>query len=263
MGIEMATELSSSPSIYFPSMRSPQPRSAGAYDVLWLRSDPVPAASAAGAAAESRAQRFLNVALAAVGLVLAVPVMLVIALAIKLSTRRPVFYTQVRIGLDRRAAPTDDGHPRRRYDLGGRPFDIYKFRTMTVGAERHTGEVWASPDDVRVTPIGRFLRRYRLDELPQLLNVIKGDMNIVGPRPERPTIFALLRQSIADYPKRQRARPGITGLAQINQQYDTSLDDVRRKVRFDLEYIRNRSVLTDLRIMLLSVPTVLYRCQGW
>ena len=120
----------------------------------------------------------------------------------------------------------------------------------------HSGAVWATQNDPRVTPVGRFLRQYRLDEIPQLLNVLRGEMNIVGPRPERPTIFAELREHITEYPLRQRAKPGITGLAQINHHYDRSLDDVRTKVRFDLEYIRRRSLGEDLRIMLKTVPVV-------
>jgi len=107
------------------------------------------------------------------------------------------------------------------------------------------------------------LRQYRLDELPQLLNVLRGEMNIVGPRPERPTIFAELRGHIAEYPLRQRAKPGITGLAQINHHYDRSIDDVRTKVGYDLEYIRRQSLREDLRIMLKTIPVVLLRRGGW
>jgi lipopolysaccharide/colanic/teichoic acid biosynthesis glycosyltransferase len=152
---------------------------------------------------------------------------------------------------------------RRERDLGGRPFTIYKFRTMWVDAEHASGAVWAQQSDPRVTPLGRLLRQYRLDELPQLFNVLKGEMNIVGPRPERPTIFAELREHIAEYPLRQRAKPGITGLAQINHHYDRSLEDVRTKVHYDLEYIRRQSVTEDLRIMLMTVPVVLLRRGGW
>ena len=111
--------------------------------------------------------------------------------------------------------------------------------------------------------MGRFLRQYRLDEIPQLLNVMRGEMNIVGPRPERPTIFAELREHIKEYPLRQRAKPGITGLAQIYHHYDRSLDDVRTKVRFDLEYIRRQSLREDLRIMLRTIPVILFRRGGW
>jgi lipopolysaccharide/colanic/teichoic acid biosynthesis glycosyltransferase len=183
------------------------------------------------------AHRTMNVLVAAIALFVALPLLLLIALAIKLTSRGPVFYTQERVGLDRRVAGPKPENSRRVRDLGGKPFTIYKFRTMRVDAERLSGAVWATQDDPRVTPVGRFLRQYRLDEIPQLLNVVRGEMNIVGPRPERPTIFAELREHIKEYPQRQRAKPGITGLAQIYHHYDRSLDDVRTKVRFDLEYI--------------------------
>lgn len=209
------------------------------------------------------ASRVLNVLLAVVALVIALPVFVLIALAVKLSSRGPVLYTQERVGLDRRTLGRAEQNHRRERDLGGRPFTIYKFRTMRVDAERESGAVWATQDDPRVTPIGRVLRQYRLDELPQLLNVLRGEMNIVGPRPERPSIFAELRSHIAEYPLRQRAKPGITGLAQISHHYDRSLDDVRRKVHYDLEYIRRQSVREDLRIMFRTVPVVLFRRGGW
>jgi lipopolysaccharide/colanic/teichoic acid biosynthesis glycosyltransferase len=134
---------------------------------------------------------------------------------------------------------------------------------MRVDAEQHSGAVWAQQQDPRVTPVGRLLRQYRLDELPQLLNVVKGDMNIVGPRPERPTIFAELREHISEYPLRQRAKPGITGLAQINHHYDRSIEDVRTKVSYDLAYIQSQSLAGDLRIMLQTIPTILFRRGGW
>jgi len=134
---------------------------------------------------------------------------------------------------------------------------------MRVDAEHQSGAVWAQQSDPRVTPIGRLLRQYRLDELPQLFNVLQGDMNIVGPRPERPTIFAELREHIAEYPLRQRAKPGITGLAQINHHYDRSLEDVRTKVHYDLEYIRRQSVMEDVRIMLKTLPVIFRRQGGW
>jgi lipopolysaccharide/colanic/teichoic acid biosynthesis glycosyltransferase len=209
------------------------------------------------------AHRAMNVFVAAVALFVALPLLLLIAIAIKLTSRGPVFYTQERVGLDRRASGSSRENSRRSRDLGGEPFTIYKFRTMRVDAEAQSGAVWATQNDPRVTPVGRFLRQYRLDEIPQLLNVMRGEMNIVGPRPERPTIFAELREHIKEYPLRQRARPGITGLAQIYHHYDRSLDDVRTKVRFDLEYIRRRSLWEDLRIMFLTVPVVFLRRGGW
>ena len=209
------------------------------------------------------AQRAINFLIAAIALFLALPLLLLIAVAIKLTSRGPVLYTQERVGLDRRVTGTGPDDPRRVRDLGGRPFTIYKFRTMRVDAEAQSGAVWATQNDPRVTPVGRFLRQYRLDEIPQLLNVMRGEMNIVGPRPERPTIFAELREHIKEYPLRQRAKPGITGLAQIHHHYDRSMDDVRTKVRFDLEYIRRQSLREDLRIMLRTIPVILFRRGGW
>jgi lipopolysaccharide/colanic/teichoic acid biosynthesis glycosyltransferase len=208
-------------------------------------------------------QRAMNLFIAAVALFVALPLLLLIAVAIKLTSRGPVFYTQERVGLDRRLSGIRRDETRRSRDLGGRPFTIYKFRTMRVDAEAHSGAVWATQNDPRVTPVGRFLRQYRLDEIPQLLNVMRGEMNIVGPRPERPTIFAELREHITEYPLRQRAKPGITGLAQIYHHYDRSIDDVRTKVRFDLEYIRRQSLREDLRIMLRTIPVILFRRGGW
>jgi lipopolysaccharide/colanic/teichoic acid biosynthesis glycosyltransferase len=207
--------------------------------------------------------RALNLALALLAVIALLPVLLVIAALVKLTSPGPVFYLQERVGLDRRRPGPGGGHPRRERDLGGRPFTIYKFRTMRVDAERESGAVWATACDPRVTPLGRLLRQYRLDELPQLFNVLRGEMNIVGPRPERPTIFAELRSHIAEYPLRQRAKPGITGLAQINHHYDRSLDDVRTKVHYDLEYIRRQSLREDLRIMLKTIPVILLRRGGW
>jgi lipopolysaccharide/colanic/teichoic acid biosynthesis glycosyltransferase len=107
------------------------------------------------------------------------------------------------------------------------------------------------------------IRQFRLDELPQLINVIKGEMNIVGPRPERPSIFVRLREDIAEYPMRQRAKPGITGWAQINQSYDSCTEDVRKKVRYDLEYLRRQSVAEDVRIMAKTIPVMLFKKGGW
>jgi lipopolysaccharide/colanic/teichoic acid biosynthesis glycosyltransferase len=208
------------------------------------------------------ARRVLNVAIAAVGLVLTLPLMIAIAILIKLTSRGPILFTQTRVGLDRRALTGAGGNTRRHVDAGGELFTMYKFRTMSVQTEQ-ANEVWARPDDPRVTSIGRVLRKVRLDELPQLWNVLLGDMNVVGPRPEQPNIFHYLCAQVEGYARRQRVRPGITGWAQINQSYDSSVDDVRRKVAYDLEYIHNQSALEDLRIMLRTVPVMLGRRGGW
>jgi lipopolysaccharide/colanic/teichoic acid biosynthesis glycosyltransferase len=208
--------------------------------------------------------RIVNVAIAIVGLVLAAPIMVVFAVLVKLTSPGPIFYSQARVGFDRRRSRVDrNTYDRRTRDLGGRPFMIFKFRTMCAGAEKTNGAVWAAKGDVRVTPVGRIMRTYRIDEIPQLINVIRGEMNIVGPRPERPSIFSRLCDDIAEYPLRQRARPGITGWAQVNRSYDTSIDDVRLKVRYDLEYLERQGVAQDLMIMARTVPVMLFRKGGW
>src|SRR5437773_5735878 len=212
---------------------------------------------------ERPGRRLLNIAVATVGLVLALPLMLGIALLIKLTSQGPVLFKQTRVGLDRRALSRAGGNTRRRLDQGGMPFTMYKFRTMRVAAAPRDPQVWAQPDDARVTPIGRVLRKFRLDELPQLWNVLQGDMNIVGPRPEQPAIFVYLREQIEGYQRRQRVRPGITGWAQVNQGYDQSVEDVRRKLAFDLEYIRRQSAVEDVRIMLRTIPVMVFRRGGW
>jgi len=208
----------------------------------------------------TRVCRLLNVTVAAIGLVVTLPLMLVIAAAIWLTSGSPVIFTQTRIGLDRRARQRrSNANGRRSDDLGGRPFTIYKFRTMaTRTGNGSAAQIWARPADARVSALGRALRTLRLDELPQLVNVLIGDMNIVGPRPEQPAIFARLRGEIQGYASRQRVPPGITGWAQVNQGYDRSVSDVRRKVALDLEYIEHRSPLADLVIMVKTIPVMLF-----
>lgn len=211
---------------------------------------------------DPKVRRGLNVLVAALALVLLSPVMLLIALAIRLSSPGPIIFRQTRVGVDRRDPALPTGNSRRKVDHGGKLFTVYKFRTMVEGADRK-GQVWASPTDPRVTRFGSFLRRTRMDELPQLVNVIRGEMNIVGPRPEQPEIFSKLREQIAGYHQRQRVLPGITGLAQVNHHYDQSVDDVRVKLRYDLEYMNRQSVIEDVRIMATTIPTVLLRKGGW
>lgn len=211
-----------------------------------------------------RLDRVMNITIASLALVLASPVMLLFAVVVKLTSQGPIFYSQPRVGIDRRRSSSGSKtYDRRTRDLGGLPFMIYKFRTMYIGAEIRHAAVWATRGDARITPFGGLMRKLRIDELPQLFNVINGDMSIVGPRPERPSIFSRLRVDIADYPLRQRATPGITGWAQINQSYDTNIDDVRRKVRYDLEYMQRRGVRKDLMIMAKTVPVLLLRKGGW
>ncbi|HEX2602824.1 MAG TPA: sugar transferase [Gemmatimonadaceae bacterium] len=199
----------------------------------------------------------MNIAIASIGLVVTAPVILLFAVLVKLTSPGPIFYTQPRVGLDRRRSRASNPYDRRARNLGGLPFMIYKFRSMYVNAEAASGAVWATRGDPRITPIGRLMRKCRVDELPQLINVLRGDMNIVGPRPERPVIFSRLSQDIAEYPLRQRAKPGITGWAQINHRYDTCVEDVRTKVRYDLEYIERQGLTEDLRIIARTVPVMI------
>jgi lipopolysaccharide/colanic/teichoic acid biosynthesis glycosyltransferase len=172
--------------------------------------------------------------LSVISAILAVPVVLVAALAVKLTSRGPALYSQIRLG------------------RGGRPYAIYKIRTMTHNCETQSGACWSTAGDSRVTAVGRFLRRTHIDELPQLWNVLRGDMSLVGPRPERPEFVPKLAQAIPGYRERLLARPGVTGLAQVQLPADTDLDSVRRKLAFDLYYIENASLLLDLRLILCT-----------
>lgn len=205
--------------------------------------------------------RALNIGAASALLILFSPVMLLVALAVKLTSRGPIIYTQERVGLDRRRGRGGRiPRNRRRDDMGGKIFRVYKFRTMRH-AEGDAGQTWASKDDPRITAVGRLLRAYRLDELPQLFNVLKGDMNVVGPRPEQPEIFQQLRAEVEGYADRQRVLPGITGWAQVNHHYDQCVEDVKKKLALDLDYISRRSPLEDLKIM-TRTPVVMVLKQG-
>lgn len=203
-------------------------------------------------------KREIDVSFASVGILILLPVFVLIAIGIKLDSQGPVFYSQERIGHDRRwrRGCLAAGGDRRHADAFGRPFMIRKFRTMVANAERDTGPVWASARDSRVTRVGRFLRRTRLDETAQLWNVLRGEMSLVGPRPERPTFVKSLAASLPDYPERYSALPGITGLAQVKSDYDTSLESVHRKLQYDLYYLKNGCLLLDLRIMAASVKVM-------
>lgn len=197
-------------------------------------------------------------------LVAALPVMAAVAAAIKLeSPRGPVFYRQERVGMERRRSngsapdpPTGTGE-RRQTEGRGKPFLIWKFRTMRPDAEKLTGPVWASERDPRVTRVGRILRHLRLDELPQLLNVLAGQMSLIGPRPERPFFVSRLTRDMPDYPRRLAVPPGITGLAQVEKQYDASVSDVRTKLGYDIFYVDNKCRLLDLKILIKTIDVVL------
>lgn len=187
----------------------------------------------------TRLKRLVDVIVTLLVMPLALVLMGVSALLIKLLTPGPVFYRQERVGRD------------------GRVFSFIKLRTMVVDAEKETGPVWAKQDDPRVTPLGRFLRKTRLDELPQLFLVLRGDMSLIGPRPERPHFVQQFERSIPLYSKRLMVRPGITGWAQIHHNYDRSTDDVIEKLRYDLYYIRHLSLILDLQIILETLGVML------
>jgi len=176
-------------------------------------------------------KRFMDICLSALGLMITSPVLIFTAILIKLTSQGPVIYKQKRVG--------------RRGEI----FEIYKLRTMCVDAEKNTGAIWAKKNDSRVTTVGRLLRKAHIDEIPQLLNVIKGEMSIVGPRPERPEMVRDFQELIRDYGKRLQIKPGITGLAQVWHKYDETIEDVKKKVKYDLLYIKRMCLLTDLRIM--------------
>lgn len=180
-------------------------------------------------------KRFFDTLTSAIGIVVVLPVIAFVALVIKIVSPGPVFFSQDRVG------------------WGGKIFKIYKLRTMRVDAEKHTGPMWAQEDDPRLIRFGKLIRKMHLDELPQLFNVLKGDMSIVGPRPERPVFVAQLSKEITDYRKRTSVRPGITGLAQIWHKYDENIKDVKKKVRYDLLYIREMCLTVDLRILLQTI----------
>jgi lipopolysaccharide/colanic/teichoic acid biosynthesis glycosyltransferase len=201
-----------------------------------------------------RRKRLLDVVLSLVALIALLPVFVVVAIAVRLDSRGPILYAQERVGLDRRRGkgPTPIRGNRRKRVSFGRPFTIYKFRSMVADAEKLTGPVWAAERDPRATRVGAFLRRSHLDEIPQLLNVLRGDMSLVGPRPERPQIFGDIVAQIPEYALRCRTLPGITGIAQIKNGYDDSLQSAARKVQYDLYYIRNGSALLDLKIMMAT-----------
>lgn len=187
------------------------------------------------------AKRLLDIVTASVGLVLAAPLALFVVALIKLTSPGPIFYRQERVGLN------------------GRTFMVVKFRSMRVDAEANTGPVWAQKNDARVTPVGRFLRRTRLDEIPQLWNALRGDMSMVGPRPERPGFVADLTRQIPFYGQRHVVKPGVTGWAQVRYTYGASVEDALQKLQYDLYYIKNMSVALDLFVMFQTVKTVVLR----
>jgi len=206
----------------------------------------------------SRLKRTIDVSGAALGLLAMIPVFAVIGVSIYLDSPGPIFFKQERVGINRRRARSGPpGKERRGLDRFGRPIYVYKFRSMIVDAERNTGPVWAANRDNRVTRVGRILRRTRLDEFPQFWNVLRGEMSLVGPRPERFFFVQRLKEAIPDYDQRCNIMPGVTGLAQVRCGYDSSVESASRKLQYDLHYVRNRCLSLDFKIMAETVNVIL------
>ncbi len=186
-----------------------------------------------------KVKRLFDIVAAAMGIILASPICLFLAVLIKLTSRGPIIYQQTRVGKN------------------GQLFTIYKFRTMHVDAEDHSGPVWASDNDKRLIPLGGLIRKTHMDEIPQFVNILKGDMSLIGPRPERPMFVDEFKKVIPDYEKRLKVKPGITGLAQVWHKYDESINDVKKKIKYDLLYIRKLCLWTDLTIIVRTIRVVL------
>ena len=212
-------------------------------------------------------KRTFDIGAAIIGLILASPILLLLSIMIKLDSPGPVFFRQLRVGVNRRKDdrrrtrarfPADSRkRDRRRRDVYGRPFEILKFRSMVQDAEKRCGPVWATTNDPRITRLGAFMRKTRLDEIPQLINVLKNEMSLVGPRPERPYFVGKLSQEVPGFLDRLRVAPGITGLAQVRNGYDSSIDDVHRKIHYDLSYIRGWNLVKDIKILYSTILVVL------
>jgi len=189
---------------------------------------------------EKKLKRMFDIIISMLILIITFPVCLITAAAVKLDSKGPVFFKQERCGLN------------------GKSFIIVKFRSMFVDAEKHSGPVWSQKDDPRITGVGRFIRRVRIDEIPQMYNVLRGEMSFVGPRPERPFFVEKLAQEIPYYKRRLKVRPGITGWAQVKHKYDESLEDVKIKLKYDLFYIENISLRMDFKIILRTIYVVMF-----
>lgn len=184
-------------------------------------------------------KRVFDFLAASLGLILLSPLFLIVSILLRIDSPGPVFFKQDRVGKD------------------GKIFNMWKFRTMRVEAELETGPVWAAQDDPRITRLGRFLRKSHIDELPQLINVFKGEMSLIGPRPERMVFVEKINGCVPHYQERLRVRPGITGLAQVRYSYGASIKDAARKLKYDILYIQRMCWMLDLRILFLTVGRVL------
>jgi exopolysaccharide biosynthesis polyprenyl glycosylphosphotransferase len=188
---------------------------------------------------EKKLKRLMDIFVSLLLLILNSPIMLISSIAIKIDSKGPILFKQERMGQN------------------GKLFKVLKFRSMINDAEKYSGPVWSQKDDPRVTKMGKLIRKFRIDELPQMYNVLKGEMSLVGPRPERAFFVEKLSQEIPYYKRRLKVRPGITGWAQVKHKYDETIEDVKIKLRYDLFYIENMSIRMDLKILLRTVFVVL------
>lgn len=188
---------------------------------------------------EKKLKRIMDIIISLLILIITLPFSLLVALLIKLESKGPIFFTQERMGLN------------------GKIFKVIKFRSMIDKAEEYSGPVWSTKEDPRITKVGRFIRKVRMDEIPQMINVLKGEMSLVGPRPERPYFVERLTKEIPLYKRRLKVRPGVTGWAQVKHKYDETIEDVKIKLRFDLFYIENMSLRMDFKILFRTIFVVL------
>jgi exopolysaccharide biosynthesis polyprenyl glycosylphosphotransferase len=189
---------------------------------------------------EKKLKRISDVTVSLLILIVTLPLNILVAILIKLDSRGPILFKQDRIGMN------------------NKEFKIYKFRSMFLDAEKNTGPVWSKKDDPRVTRVGKILRQLRIDEIPQFFNVLKGEMSLVGPRPERPYFVEMLAEKLPYYKRRLKVRPGITGWAQVKHKYDESIEDVKVKLRYDLFYIENMSLRMDIKILARTILVVIF-----
>jgi exopolysaccharide biosynthesis polyprenyl glycosylphosphotransferase len=189
---------------------------------------------------EKKVKRALDLLFSFFALLITLPVTSVIAALIKIESEGPIIFKQKRTGQN------------------GKEFNVYKFRSMVNDAEKLSGPVWSTKDDPRITKIGKFIRKVRIDEIPQMLDVLKGEMSLVGPRPERPYFVEKLSKEIPLYKRRLKVRPGVTGWAQVKHKYDETLEDVNTKLRYDLFYIENMSLRMDFKILFRTIFVVLF-----
>ena len=189
---------------------------------------------------EKKIKRLMDILISILILICSLPIIIVTSIAIKLESKGPIFYRQERSGLN------------------GKIFKMIKFRSMRSDAEKLSGPVWSTKDDPRITKVGKFIRKVRIDEIPQMINVLSGSMSLVGPRPERPFFVEKLSEEIPFYKRRLKVRPGVTGWAQVKHKYDESVEDVKEKLRYDLFYIENMSLSNDLKILFRTVFVVIF-----